>query len=80
MSALMPAEGAMIVWRDDEISRFRAIDAAELRAILNIRACTTFADFYAAMVEHAGEAEGVTKAGAWLGEWLKDGLLFDIIE
>lgn len=79
MSSLLPAEGAIIVWRDDEDSRFRAIDTAELRAILNVRSGTTFADLCATMVEHAGEAEGVTQAGVWLGEWLKDGLLVDII-
>lgn len=80
MSALLPQEGAMIVWRDEEVSRFRAIDAAELRAILNLRSGTKFADLCAVMVEHAGEARGVTRAGGWLGEWLKDGLLVDIIE
>ncbi|MBN8820170.1 MAG: putative DNA-binding domain-containing protein [Sphingomonas sp.] len=80
MSALLPAEGAMIVWRDGEVPRFRAIDAAELRGILTIKSGTTFADLCAAMVEHAGEAEGVTQAGVWLGEWLKDGMLVDIIE
>lgn len=80
MSALLPEEGAMIVWRDDEVSRFRAIDAAELRAILKVRSGTAFADLCAAMVALAGEAAGVTQTGVWLGEWLKNGLLVDIIE
>ena len=80
MSALLPVAGALLVWRDGETPRFRAIDAMEERAILHMRGGMTFARLCAELVEIIGEPEGVATAGAWLGQWLADGLLSDIID
>lgn len=79
MSALLPAAGALLVWRDGETPRFRAIDTMEKRAILQIRGGMTFAQLCAELVDVVGETEGVAAAGAWLAQWLADGLLSDII-
>lgn len=80
MSALLPTAGALLVWRDGEAPRFRAIEAMEERAILCIRGGMTFAQLCADLVERVGETEGVTIAGAWLGRWLADGLISDVID
>ncbi|MGF7171968.1 hypothetical protein FHS91_003671 [Sphingobium xanthum] len=80
MSALLPTAGALLVWRDGETPRFRAIEAMEERAILLMRGGMTFARLCADLVEDVGEAEGVTLAGAWLGQWLADGLVSDLID
>jgi hypothetical protein len=66
---------ALIVWRQDMVSRFRLIDAQEEQAILLARAGLSFADLCAAIVASRGEEEGVVAAGAYLGRWLADGLL-----
>jgi len=80
ISALLPTAGALLVWRDGETPRFRVIEAMEERAILHIRGGMTFARLCAELVDVIGEAEGVSVAGAWLGQWLADGLLSEIID
>lgn len=72
--------GALLVWRHDFVSRFRTIELAERHALLLARAGTPFAALCATLVTAHGEADGITLAGAWLGRWLADGLIVDIIQ
>jgi hypothetical protein len=69
---------AILVWRDGETARFRAIDRAEQQALLAIRAGQTFAALCADMVEAHGEQAGVARAGRMLGQWLGDGLIVGV--
>ena len=66
---------ALLVWRQDLISRFRLIDAREEQALALARSGLSFADLCAAVVTVEGEAAGIALAGQWLGRWLADGLL-----
>ncbi len=66
---------AILVWRRDMVSHFRSIDAAEHRAILQARAGVGFGALCAMIVAEAGEHDGVSRAGGYLGRWLSDGLL-----
>ncbi len=66
---------ALIVWRQDMVSRFRLVDAREQQAILHARAGLPFAGLCEAIVASCGETEGIALAGAYLGRWLADGLL-----
>ena len=70
--------GAILVWRQDQVSRFRALDAAENSALLHARPGMPFADLCAGLVDAHGEEAGVTLAGTLLGRWLADGLLVGI--
>lgn len=75
---ILPGGGALLCWRHEEIARFRATDAAEQQAILELRAGRTFAGLCARLVGERGEEEGIAVAGGWLGLWLKEGLIADI--
>ena len=78
--AALPEAGALLVWRHELTSRFRAIDALEQQAILLIRSGMRFAQLCAAMVDLRGEDDGIRLAGEYLGQWLGEGLLTDIFE
>ncbi|MEG3144725.1 DNA-binding domain-containing protein [Sphingomonas sp. RT2P30] len=69
------APGALIVWRQSMASRFRAIDAGEHRAVLLARGGATFGGLCATIVAERGERDGIAQAGAWLGQWLADGMI-----
>lgn len=77
---VLPAPGAVLVWRHDNASRFRAAERDELAVILLARAGTPFAGLCAALVDAHGEEAGVALAGALLGRWLADGMITDITE
>lgn len=77
-AALLDEAGALLVWREGEAARFRAVDQYERQALLAVRAGLPFADFCAAAVEAFGEHDGVALAGRLLGQWLGDGLIVDI--
>jgi hypothetical protein len=70
--------GAILVWRHDGTSRFRAIDQYERHALLSIYAGMPFPELCRLMVELLGEEDGVARAGAMLGQWLGDGLIVGI--
>lgn len=71
----LPEPGAILVWRHGQLSRFRAIDQFELQALLHARGGMSFARLCEVMMESLGEAEGVARAGAYLGQWVADGLI-----
>ena len=65
----------MLVWRQDFTPCFRTIDAQERDAISAIRAGATFAQLCTDLIDALGEAEGVGRAGAYLGQWFSDALV-----
>jgi hypothetical protein len=79
-AAPLPEPGALLVWRQDETPRFRAIDQYERQALLALRAGLPFARLCEAMVEALGEEAGIARTGAMLGQWLGDGLIVGIEE
>jgi hypothetical protein len=70
--------GAVLVWRHEHVSRFRAIDREELDILLLARAGRPFADLCAALVEAIGEEAGIARAGQLLGMWIAEGLIIAI--
>jgi len=66
---------AILVWRDRQVSRFRTIGPCELQALMHTRGGLAFPDLCAALVEACGEEEGIARAGAYLGQWVGDGLI-----
>ena len=77
---MLPEAGAMLVWRSDQVSRFRAIDQIEEQALLTARAGRPFADLCEAMIAMHGQERGIAKAGQLLGQWLADGLVIGVEE
>lgn len=67
--------GRVLVWRHGETSCFRALDAVEAEFAPILCQGVGFADLCARLVAQLGEAEGVQRAGSWLGRWVADGLV-----
>jgi hypothetical protein len=72
---LLDEAGAILVWRSEQVSQFRAIDQVERQALLWARAGMPFAELCEAMVASWGEEQGVARAGGLLGQWIADGLI-----
>jgi hypothetical protein len=73
-ATMLPAPGALIVWRSDEACRFRAIEAREAEALRFLRGPNArFGSLCAGLGEE--QAEDV---GQWLGQWIGDGLIAGI--
>ncbi len=78
-AALLQDQSALMIWRNGEMPRFRVIDCAEQRSILLARNGLSFAALCTQLIDGLGETEGVALSGAWLGRWISDGLLTDIV-
>lgn len=71
----LPEPGVILVWRQAQVSQFRAIDRHEHQALLSARSGRSFVELCMALVDQLGEEDGVATAGAYLGRWLADGLI-----
>lgn len=76
----LPEPGAILIWRQEQVSRFRAIDQIEQQALLAARNGLPFADLCEAMVAAHGQEEGIARAGQLLGQWLAHGLITAVEE
>ena len=76
----LPEAGAILVWRQEQISRFRAIDQVERQALLAARSGLSFAAMCDGIVAALGHEKGIALAGQLLGQWLADGLITKIEE
>jgi hypothetical protein len=65
----------LLVWRQEQVSRFRLIDMREEQALTLARSGVAFGTVCNKLVEAFGEADGIALTGAYLGQWLADGLL-----
>lgn len=74
-AALLDERHAVIIWRQDQVSRFRLIDEREEQALLLARSGLRFADLCHHFVEQFGEETGIQLSGGYLGKWLATGLL-----
>lgn len=75
MASLLAQPGAILVWRHENVSRFRLIETAERDAILLMRPGASFAQLCEQSANALGQTEGVAFAGRLLGRWIGDGLL-----
>jgi hypothetical protein len=74
-SELLVEAGAILVWRHEQVSSFRATDPIERQALLWARSGMPFSELCEALVTLDGETEGVARAGRYLGQWIADGLI-----
>lgn len=77
---MLAAHEAVIVWRKDFTSRLRQVDAIQHTALLALNDDAHFGSMCDALVEHLGEAEGVTRAGSLLMDWIASGVVVDIVQ
>ncbi len=75
---LHPEPVAIIVWRREFVSCFRLVDRHEAMAIRALGDRSSFAALCASLVEELGEQEGTQRAGAMLGQWLREGLIIAV--
>ena len=75
---LHPEPVAIIVWRQEFVSCFRLVDRHEAMAIRAVGDRSSFAALCASLVEKLGEQEGTQRAGAMLGQWLREGLIIAV--
>jgi len=64
-----PGSGTLIVWRQGLTPRYRLLGTAEQGSLLALAEGRTLGEAFATVAEAA-----VAQAGAWLGQWLADGL------
>jgi len=67
---MLAAPGGLLVWRRGHQCVLRRLDGLEYDALLRLRRDGSFAGLCAWLVERVGEAQGVERAGAFLGGWL----------
>ena len=79
-SQRLSESGAVMVWRSGHVSCFRAIDQVEHQAVLWARAGMPFGELCGRLVERDGEADGIARAGALLGQWVAGGLIAAAVE
>ena len=73
-------DGAALVWRQEQRSRVRMVDAFEMQALIRARAGVAFANLCDSVVRAFGEDDAPAVAGGWLGRWVGDGLIREIVE
>ena len=76
-ASILPEISTMLVWRQGETPRFRAIDRAEANALRKISSGMTFGSLCAGVLKTGGD-EPAMVAGRWLAQWIYDGLIVDI--
>ena len=67
---MLTAPAGLLVWRRGHQCVLRRLDGLEYDALLRLRRDGSFAGLCAWLVERVGEAQGVERAGAFLGGWL----------
>lgn len=71
----LTAPRVVLVWRDGFHPSFQTIEPTEAGAICQLQSGMRFGDLCAALAAEHGEGRRAEIAGAWLGGWLRDGLL-----
>lgn len=75
---MLPRPASVMIWRHDTSPSFRMIDDEGRDAIAQMRGGATFGDLCNAAVARLGAEKGVERAGLFLGQWLRDGLVASI--
>jgi hypothetical protein len=74
-AAALAAPAQLALWRNGFTPHFRTLDPAEAAALDQVAQGRSFGALCASLVERCGAADGPRLAGAWLGQWLRDGLI-----
>jgi hypothetical protein len=75
---MLDTPAGVIVWRRGFSTRLRAVDAVEHDALLSLRDDGRFNVMCDVIVQYLGEAEGVSRAGSLLAEWISSGIMVGV--
>lgn len=67
-----------VIWRQDLVSRYRALDKAELTALKLAMSAVSFSDLCTALLEHFGEQETPQVAVAYLQKWINSQMVCEL--
>lgn len=67
-----------VIWRQDLVSRYRALDSAELTALKIAMSAGCFSDLCAALLEHFSEQETPQLAVAYLQQWINSQMVCEL--
>ncbi len=67
-----------LIWRQDLVSRYRALESAELVALTIAMSAGSFADVCAALLEHFSEQETPQQAVGYLQQWINDQMVCEL--
>jgi hypothetical protein len=71
----LPQRHDLVVWREALRPTFRLLDPLDGEVLASAMAGASFGDICALLAERLGQEQGITRAGALLGQWLGDGLI-----
>jgi hypothetical protein len=77
-AARLDSPTQLVLWRKGFMPCFRSTDLAEAAALQHVAGGMNFGELCAQQVACSGEADGPRRAAAWLGLWLRDGLIAGI--
>ncbi len=67
-----------LIWRQDMVSRYRALQNAELAALVCVKSGGNFADLCEALLTHFSEQETPQRAAAYLQQWINDEMVCEL--
>jgi L-rhamnose mutarotase len=71
-------ETTWLIWRQDLVSRYRALESAELAALKIAISGGNFADVCAALLEYFSEQQTPQQAVAYLQQWINDQMVCEL--
>jgi len=74
----IPCETTWLIWRQDLVSHYRALENAELTALTIAMSASSFADMCEALLEHFSEEEVPLKAVGYLQQWINDQMVTEL--
>ena len=67
-----------LIWRQDLVSQYRALESAELAALNVAMSAGSFADLCAVLLEHFSEQETPQQAVGYLQRWINDQMVCEL--
>jgi len=67
-----------LIWREDLISRYRALDASELAALTVAMQAGNFGEVCESLLDYFGEEETPLKAVGYLQQWINDQMVCEL--
>lgn len=77
-ATLLTERAELAIWRHNFAPGFRAVTADEAAVLAQVRNGDTFGSICAELVARRGEGQGAAIAGAFLSQWLSEGLIVRI--
>lgn len=74
----MVDETTWLIWRQERVSRYRALEKAELTALTTAQSVGSFADLCVALMDHYSDQETPLRAAGYLQQWINDQMVCEL--